>query len=269
MINWPPPTGAHFPIPRISEGFLDDVVRRAGGERLDKVWNPPPGKKNADYLFPGAIAELKILEEEGLLKESRQDKVAKLLRALNSSGEDVELNFESLGASVRSELEDLLLEPIQGAVRKASKQLVETRASRRFGDRCAVLIAVNSGYSSLPAELFEGLVLRSCRKDTSQIDFLVCLSVRYHQGSFDAFVFFKRESFSVQRSTIWPEAEAFMHAATEKFGEAMTVMMRDQMNPNLWEDHLAPVRDIIFERDGVTYVRRAREVPDSRFNRNI
>lgn len=45
----------------------------------------------------------------------------------------------------------------------------------------------------------------------------------------------------------------------------VTVMMRDQMNPAFWETHLPPVKDIMFERKGVRYVRAAPTVPDSRF----
>ncbi len=264
MLTWPHPSGADFPVPRLSEGFIDDVVERAGGKRMLSCWTPPQSVQNADYLFPGGIAELKVLEEEGLLKATRQDKLASLFRRLVPSDDAMELDFDEIPPDIKGKVEDVLLEPIQGAVRKAARQLSDTRQHTGFGDRCTVLIAVNSGYSSLPAELFERLVLRSCHKDTSQIDFLVCLSVHYHQGDFDAFVFF-RPTASPIRATTWPEAEAFLSAAQTKFGEAMTEMMRDQMNPELWTNHLHPVRDIVFDRDGVTYARSAPPVPDSRF----
>ena len=70
MLNPPNQSGAHFPIPRLSEGFLDDVVDQLGGTRTLASWNPPEGIQNADYIFPSAIVELKILEEEALHKES-------------------------------------------------------------------------------------------------------------------------------------------------------------------------------------------------------
>lgn len=47
----------------------------------------------------------------------------------------------------------------------------------------------------------------------------------------------------------------------------MTQMMQDQMNPKLWKTRLVPVTDIRFESDGVHYVRKAPDVPDSRVNR--
>jgi hypothetical protein len=253
MLNWPHQSGAHFPIPRLSEGFIDDVVAKAGGKRTSSFWTPPQGTQNADYLFPGAIAELKILEEEGLWKESRQDKLAKLL------------NETELSAELRTKIHDVLMEPIQGAVRKAARQLSDTRKVGPFGNHCTVLIAANSGYSSLPAELFEHLVLRSCRKDTAQIDFLVCLSVHYHQGDFDAYVFFQPKAFPVKDGVTWAGADSFLSCASKKFEEAMTTMMRDQMNPTLWANHLPPVCDIVFEREGITYARQAPPVPDSRF----
>jgi hypothetical protein len=67
---------------------------------------------------------------------------------------------------------------------------------------------------------------------------------------------------NVRGNAIWNESDAFMSAADKCFEEAMTIMMRDQMNPALWET-LPPVQDILFESHGVTYVREAPIVPNS------
>lgn len=253
MLDWPNQSGAHFPVPRLGEGFIDDVVVQVGGARIAECWTPASGIQHADYAFPTAIAELKILEEEGLAKESRQGKLAKLFDQAYPAKPD------------RRDIEDVLLEPIQGAVRKAARQFADTRAHGPFGTRDTVLIAANSGYSSLPADMFEQLVLRSCRKDTNQIDFLVSLSLHYHQGGFDACVFLQPKALPVKPEATWADADKFIAAALGKFERAITQMMRDQMNPELWANHLPPVRDIVFERGGVTYIRKAPEVPDSRF----
>lgn len=263
-MEYPPSSGAMFPVPRISEGFVDAAAAKIGGVRLESVWTPPEGVRIADYLFPSAIAELKILEEEGLLKTSRQEKIARLMSRIADPKQN-EIDIDRVPPEISIDFEELLLEPIQGAVRKAAKQLVDTEREAPTTRNCRTLIAVNSGYSSLPADLFERLVLRSCRKDTSRIDFLICMSVHYHQGDFDAFVFFKRTSHSVRNKAMWLEAEAFMDAATAHFGKAMSEMMRDQVKPELWATHLPPVKDIVFDRRGVRYVRYAPTVPDSRF----
>jgi hypothetical protein len=113
---------ALFPVPRLSESFLDEVVRRAGGQRFTAVWTPAAGMENPDYVFPGMLAEAKILEEEGLRKVSRQLKLAKLLE---SSAIDFGRNdfYDQAPPDLKRQIENLLLEPIQRAVKKAAKQL--------------------------------------------------------------------------------------------------------------------------------------------------
>jgi hypothetical protein len=253
---------ALFPVPRLSESFLDEVVRRAGGQRFTEVWTPAPGMENPDYVFPGMLAEAKILEEEGLRKVSRQLKLAKLLE---SSAIDFGRNdfYDQAPPDLRRQIENLLLEPIQRAAKKAGKQLAAARALEPFMGSGTTLIAVNSGYSSLPADLFESLVLRSCKKDTSQIDCIAFLSLHYHQGRFDSYIFLRKDIVNVRGNAIWHGSDAFMTAADNCFEEAMTIMMRDQMNPALGDTHLPPVQDILFESHGVTYVREAPIVPNS------
>ena len=222
--------------------------------------------ENPDYLFPGFLAEAKILEEEGLRKASRQPKLAKLLEEWEhgANGEDF---YDEAPSDLQRQIEDLLLKPIQGAVRKAAGQLAAARAVELFEGCGTVLIAINCGYSSIPSDLFQSLVLRSCRKDTSQIDFVACLSVHHHQGPFDSCVFFHKDAVSVHENAAWHGFNAFMSAADDLFLEAMTKMMQDQMNQSLWAVHLPPVEDIVFENNGVTYIRKAPPVLDSRNHR--
>ena len=51
-----------FPIPRITESFIDKAVEKIGARRLNEG-EKSEGIQNADYILPGAIAELKIVEE--------------------------------------------------------------------------------------------------------------------------------------------------------------------------------------------------------------
>ena len=50
---------------------------------------------------------------------------------------------------------------------------------------------------------------------------------------------------------------------SSRFGDAMGQMMGDQMNPELWRNRLLPVTDILFETDGVMYIRKAPPIRDS------
>jgi hypothetical protein len=71
---------------------------------------------------------------------------------------------------------------------------------------------------------------------------------------------------SIKNNSEWLESGSFTSAVREAFGAAMTKMMRDQMNQAYWDESLNPVTDILFERDGVRYIREAPYVPDSRFD---
>jgi len=61
-----------FPIPRITESFVDSIAQDLGWRRYLDAHTPSDGRLNADYLGNNAIIELKIMKEEGLDKELRQ-----------------------------------------------------------------------------------------------------------------------------------------------------------------------------------------------------
>lgn len=253
-----------FPIPRITESFVDKAVEKIGGRRLEEI-EKREGFQNADYILPGAVSELKIIEEEGLQKVSRQNKIKKLLADRYILPEEVDIDIRRIPDEIKPEFRQILGGPIQTAVKKAAKQIKETKAHLKKKLDFGVLIAVNNGYGSLPHDEFERLVLSYARKDTSQIDFVICSTVDHHQGDFDTYVFIASHCYPVVEGLQYPHSDDFIQAINEQFGESMTYMMRNQMDPNLWDSNLPPISDILFEGDGVTFVRKAPEVPDSRF----
>ena len=68
----------HFQLSLLTEEDVTKVVEAAGGKRLyedDRMRED----RNADYVFSDSVVELKLLNEEGLEKISRQEKLACLL----------------------------------------------------------------------------------------------------------------------------------------------------------------------------------------------
>jgi hypothetical protein len=63
----------------ISETDIDQIVRTAGGVRAHEDAHRR-ARKGADYRLKDAVIELKILEEDGLLKPERQAKLAALFQ---------------------------------------------------------------------------------------------------------------------------------------------------------------------------------------------
>ena len=64
-------------IYRLTENNFDKIIEAAGGNRFI-IDNNPEKQPNADYLLEDAIVELKFVEEEGLEKQERQQKIAAL-----------------------------------------------------------------------------------------------------------------------------------------------------------------------------------------------
>ena len=256
---------AIFPIPRISEGFFDKVIEKVGGRRLYDS-EMKDGVKNADYLLPGAVLELKIIEEEGLEKKTRQNKIKKLLSENYILPKEVDIDIKRIPDEIKPEYKKILGGPIKTAVKKSSKQIKDTKAHLNRPFDIGILLAVNNGYGSLLHDEFENLVLTYARRDTSQIDFIICSTVDHNQGDFDTYVFVTSHCYPIHGGLSFPKSDDIIQAINEVFGEAMTHMMRNQMDPKLWDNSLAPVTDIVFDGDDVKYIRKALEVPDSRFS---
>jgi hypothetical protein len=240
------------------------VAHELGWGRYLDVHTPAIGRLNADYLADAAIIELKILEEEGLEKAERQTKLAKLFSLSGGHTEEVNISFETIPPAVHREVQKIVSMPIQTAVKKASQQIRHSGEDLTRERDAGVLLIVNNGYSYLNAENFERLVVQRCMNDSKRISYAFCVTVDYHQGDFDAFVFCTTRCHRIHTETPWPEENALVSVFQAHFDGSMTQMMRDQINPKFWENQLAPVTDIRFEANGIRYVHKAPEVPDSR-----
>lgn len=255
-----------FPIPRITESFVDSIAQELSWRRYLNAHIPDEGRLNADYLANNAIIELKIIEEEGLDKESRQAKLAKLFSEAHPNSSQIDLTFESIPASIKREVQTVVSMPIQSAVKKASRQIAHSAEDLGRHSDTGVLLMVNNGYSYLNADNFERLVVQRCRNDSHHINHAFCVTVDYHPGDFDSYIFLTARCHAIREEGTWVTAKALADRFQARFNDAMTEMMRDQMNPELWRNHLPPVTDILFEKDGVKNIRKAPEVPDSRFS---
>lgn len=251
-----------IPVPRITESFVDLVIEQLKGRRLTEVERDNGSYENADYLFHGFTAELKIVEEEPLDKKERQDKIAKFFKKKFTLTSEVDLNIKHLMPEAKNGLKEILREPIQKRVRKASTQIRETKKKLGRVLDMGILVLVNNGYASLQPDEFDNLALTCCRKDSSNIDFLWTINVSCHDGDFDHYVFCKTCGYSIHGGIDHPLIPELQKVVGKLFTDRMTEVMRKMMSPG---PILKPVSDISFERDGVRFVREAPKVPDSRF----
>lgn len=201
--------------PRIGELFLDKVVNRAGGRRLTPDEADAQHNRNADYIIGDSVIELKDIQEEGLLVPGRQDRLAQLFGSLGRGGEYASLSTEDLSEIEWRQYMDILGRPIQNQVKSAAKQIKASRS--HLGKSRGGVIFLNTGYSSIPHNLFYSLVNRYCEKDTQQVHFSICISSWLITNGFESEVFF---SFSPKegecdlvmslRNAFWSEINLLM-----------------------------------------------------------
>ncbi len=231
--------------------------RRLSAEELKRI-----PADNADYSIHNGIAELKIFEEEPLQKKERQDELAAFFKEHFAISTQVDINIKHLTDDAKRGYKQIVGKRIKKAVKKAGKQISATKAALGRIFDFGLLIAVNNGYSSLPHDEFDNLVLTHAKHATSQIDFVLCATLEYHAGEWDSFVFSHSECYPTHAGLEYPQRTLFIEAVGKRFEHAMTEMMRMPCPQPDLSNSLSPVTDIRFERGGVTFTRTA---PDADF----
>lgn len=243
--------------PRITEDFIDAIIVAAGGHRLTDEEANHEQTKNADYLIGNLVLELKILEEEGLRKKTRQVKVGELLSdgEFGDGVESIAISEHSVTPEQRRKFLDLLGRPIKSAVGSASKQIRATKEHLSRPDLRGGVIIVNSGYKSLRPETFGALVARYVEKDTTQIDEFICISTWMNSNGMDSNVFFE----FVPHKEGCQEIQDLRSAFQDRVNHVMTEFMRNALRYN--GETLQPVGPIAFEHHGFQMVYEPPRMP--------
>ena len=239
--------------PRVSEGFIDEVVRDAGGRRLTADGNA----RIADYLIEDWIFELKDLQEEGLLQPARQKKLAELFQRHLSPDQPTILDPALLDDGERRSFFDILSTPIQNQVKSASKQIRSTKDHLKKPNLHGGVIYINSGYGSFPHDQFGPLVERYASKDTTQVEAVLAISTWSVTNGFDSYTFFN----------VYPErpsdpvVQRLREAFAARFEQAMTKLTRGQLQED--ETLSDPLKPVAFNVDGLDFAWMPPFVPAS------
>jgi hypothetical protein len=240
-------------IRRFSETIFDGFVKAAGGSRIDE-------DGSSDYLLNEALIELKLIEEEGLEKVTRQRKVASIFRANQPAVPTVVINPSRLDEISSRAYYNAVAGPIQVAVKKAASQLEATRL-RKDHSLLRVLVVLNNGYTALSGEEFKRICLKCVHHDTRKIDWLVTGGVYYMSDGFDHFFVAGFDAIPVNIRAPFVSFPALETQWLEYLDATFA--------PTSWENdvkggHL-PVVDLQFEIEGVRYVKPAGDTPESTF----
>ncbi len=256
-----------FPIPNITERFVDNVVFACGGRRLTDEEKNFEKLKNAGYLFEGCIAELKIIEEEGLLKEEKQGNIANIFKRLFPTVEFINIENALGNEQVKQEYFSIIEKPIRKVIRKASKQLKSTHSFLGWDQAEKIIIIVNNGFASIQADDFKKICIKSAKNDTSSIDNIVTISLRVVGNGFDTMTFIDTGAISINKQTHSTIPENIRHEVVNKYAQAMTYMMRNQVEASQSKDKASYIKDILFEKHGISFVYPAPILPNSMFEK--
>lgn len=241
-------------INTVAEADIDEVVSSAGGARV--VCEGPDKPQNADYLLNEAIIELKLVEEEGLSKKERREKIAELFKHTQPKRPVVVVDPVLLSPEYNRKYYNVLAKPIQTAVRKAASQLEETRKYTCPG-ATRVLLILNNGYTALSPDEFNTMVSKSLRHDTTKIDHAIIAGVYYYSDTFDSYVITHFEHVPINLDRPFPSYDSLVISWNEWLHKFMTAMItRESVDPT----GKFPVVDLQYEFNGITYLKPSPQI---------
>ncbi len=110
----------HFRLNKLKEVDIDALITAAGGRRAVDDHSTEKSL-NADYLLDEAVIELKLFEEEGLEKQTRQRKIGKLFSKNQSGRPVVVIDPDLLGKQEQRQYYNALEGPMQDSGQKGSE----------------------------------------------------------------------------------------------------------------------------------------------------
>lgn len=237
---------------RLREEDFDEIIASCGGHRA--VADHTRSKElNADYLLNEAIIELKLIDEEGLSKETRQKKVAELFRATQPDKPTVILDHNLLAKKSKNIYYNLMEGPVKTHGKKAAKQIDQTQRTLKY-TKIRVLLVVNVGYTALDMNEFSSVVQKCARNDTSKIDYVIVAGIYYYSDRFDNYVFTPFELFPINITSPFQSIKALRESWDQFTERFITSYMLGQQQ--LSSDRL-PVIDIRFWYEGKLFVKPA------------
>jgi hypothetical protein len=175
----------------VDETFVDRVVRRAGGRRLTDAERNFEKTRNADYRLGNYLIELKDMQEEGMEKPERQQKLAELFLRYFPDEPEILIDPAVLTSEDARLYARVLGGPVRERIKDAANQVRATKAHLGDPTLQGGVIVLNSGYYSIAPEDFEEMVESSARNDTSQLSLAVCITAGYATDGFNSWMNFK------------------------------------------------------------------------------
>lgn len=224
----------------------------AGGARAHPGSNQQR-RPNADYLLRNTLIELKILDDDGLSKPERQQKLADLFRRYGDKRPVVVIDRNRLPDSGQREFDRILDRPINGIIKKARDQLLQSR--EKFAQvTCSILMVLNNGYTALDHDALVELVARRIRLDTNKIDGVVVGGCYHYGDGFDSTFLWPLDYIPINANAPFREVSELERAWYAHAEKTMTALV---LGRTPMDSARGPVIDSQFDVDGTTFVKPA------------
>ena len=173
--------GPHEPLS--VESTWREFVRKIGGNVVEDFVPEPRNFENADFLFLNeqVVAELKVVETEFSSSDAFFTKFDQLMSRVIE--EDQSWRPELFGGSgvypkwFYPEFVRIFRPPISRILKKANRQIRDTKSHFKITSRSGVLIFVNDGFTSLGPEPIRALACSLLQDSYSSIDCILYLTV--------------------------------------------------------------------------------------------
>ena len=238
-------------IYKLTENDFDGIIHAAGGKRLSSD-DSRESQPNADYLFDDSVVELKFVEEEGLEKKQRQQKIAEIFKERFPNKPVVVLSPNVLEKDKQRHYYQALSTPIKNHIRKAADQLKQ--AENNHPNKVKVAILINTGYGSLYHEEFKDIAIKRATNDTQQIDSLVVGGIYFYSDGFDSYVLCPFDQIPININKRFASFDKLNEEWGNFMNRFMTSVVRNDRN---MQPNRLPVLEIDFEMDDIKYVKPA------------
>ena len=169
-----------------SEKLMDEVVRAIDGRRVREIVGDNPPFDNADYLWTkdDIVSEMKNLEKDFFSDPAISDGMLKMYNRWVDEGKDVPLMYgegllrtDQLPIECARELISIFKDKLESAVlRKANRQIRETKVNLNYPDAVGLLLLSNEGNFAFDPAMIVHVLFHALGSKFSSIEHVIFFS---------------------------------------------------------------------------------------------
>lgn len=206
------------------EEELNSCVIAIGGRLVSDLVGPSPIFNNADYVFDEhrSVAELKVLSVDQIRQPHIQDKMSNIFHEASDHGESdvivygkAVVSSDNLSPKYARKIGEVYRAPIQRIVKKANRQIRQTKDHLDRKGYSGLLILVNDNHQALEPRHIDWVLQGILRdRNYSSIDSVLYFTVNlpaYHQNHDGDFLVW----LEIHRAELDPCPEALLRTLQE------------------------------------------------------